>query len=440
MPKSITLTSPEGVTIRFAGFRLRCTTPAACAYLERLEHAGADGGGVVDWQPAHAGHELLERLAADELHHHQERIAFPRKLVDGGDAWVSNTKRGCGSGRAIALIGGIEGQGFKTAMKVLDRGRLHMAGVCAGVARRLIRDSLAFAMGRRQFGQPIAEFQLIQAMLADSETECAAAEALVLATARRRDRGERVTKEAAMCKYFASEMVGRVADRAVQIHGGAGYMADYAVERLYRDVRLFRHLRGHLADPAADHRPRDAARGRRSSAATAPASAAAYEGLPHDRFRWVGESVTFWARQAPARIALGDRRATLTYAELEALLEAVEERLAALGARGGRPRPDRAREQRAGGGGAARRRAPAGLGGAAQRAPLAAEVDTIRAHCSPRVTVYTAACSPEARAHGERHQRRGRRSARPVGRDGRAPAGQRARAGRPTIRRRRWRR
>jgi acyl-CoA dehydrogenase len=143
-----------------------------------------------------------------------------------------------------ALIGGIEGQGFKTAMKVLDRGRLHMAGVCTGVARRLIRDSLAYAMGRRQFGKPIAEFQLIQAMLADSETECAAAEALALATARRRDAGARVTKEAAMCKYFASEMVGRVADRAVQIHGGAGYIADYAVERLYRDVRLFRIYEG----------------------------------------------------------------------------------------------------------------------------------------------------------------------------------------------------
>jgi acyl-CoA dehydrogenase len=143
-----------------------------------------------------------------------------------------------------ALIGGVEGQGFKTAMKVLDRGRLHMAGVCVGVAQRLIRDSVAYAMGRRQFGKPIADFQLIQAMLADSETECGAAEALALATARRRDAGARVTKEAAMCKYFASEMVGRVADRAVQIHGGAGYIADYAVERLYRDVRLFRIYEG----------------------------------------------------------------------------------------------------------------------------------------------------------------------------------------------------
>jgi acyl-CoA dehydrogenase len=145
---------------------------------------------------------------------------------------------------ADALVGGREGQGFKTAMKVLDRGRLHMGGVCVGVARRLIAESVAFARERKQFGRPIAEFQLIQAMLADSETECAAAEALVLETARRRDSGARVTKEAAMCKYFASEMVGRVADRAVQIHGGAGYIADYAVERFYRDVRLFRIYEG----------------------------------------------------------------------------------------------------------------------------------------------------------------------------------------------------
>ncbi len=143
-----------------------------------------------------------------------------------------------------ALIGGVEGQGFKTAMKVLDRGRLHLAAVCIGIAKRLTADALDYAMERKQFGRPIAEFQLIQAMLADSETECAAAEALVLDSARRKDAGERAVKRAAMCKYFASEMVGRVADRAVQIHGGAGYVADYAVERFYRDVRLFRIYEG----------------------------------------------------------------------------------------------------------------------------------------------------------------------------------------------------
>ncbi len=145
---------------------------------------------------------------------------------------------------ASALLGGIEGQGFKTAMKVLDRGRLHIAAVSVGLSERLIADSLRYAMDRSQFGKPIAEFQLIQAMLADSKAESYAARCMVLDAARRRDRGERVSTEAGCCKLFATEMVGRVADRAVQIHGGAGYIADYGVERFYRDVRLLRIYEG----------------------------------------------------------------------------------------------------------------------------------------------------------------------------------------------------
>jgi acyl-CoA dehydrogenase len=145
-----------------------------------------------------------------------------------------------------AIIGGLGrlGMGFKTAMKVLDRGRLHISAVCVGVAERLIADALEFAQGREQFGRPIAQHQLVQAMLADSRTEAYAARSMVLDAARRRDDGERITMVAAACKLFASEMVGRVADRAVQIHGGAGYIADYAVERFYRDVRLFRLYEG----------------------------------------------------------------------------------------------------------------------------------------------------------------------------------------------------
>jgi len=143
-----------------------------------------------------------------------------------------------------ALIGGVEGRGFRTAMKVLDRGRITISGMCIGNAQRLIRDSLAYAMERKQFGKPIADFQLVQAMLADCETEVYAANAMVLDTARRKDAGEDVTKLAAICKYYASEMVGRVADRAVQIHGGAGYVADYGIERFYRDVRLYRLYEG----------------------------------------------------------------------------------------------------------------------------------------------------------------------------------------------------
>jgi len=127
---------------------------------------------------------------------------------------------------------------------VLDRGRLHISAVCVGVAERLIADALAFAMDRKQFGQAIAEFQLIQAMLADSRTEAFAGRSMVLESARKKDLGENVATDAACCKLFCSEMVGRVADRAVQIHGGAGYMQDYAVERFYRDVRLFRIYEG----------------------------------------------------------------------------------------------------------------------------------------------------------------------------------------------------
>jgi acyl-CoA dehydrogenase len=145
---------------------------------------------------------------------------------------------------AANLIGGKEGVGFKTAMKVLDKGRLHIAAVCVGAAERMLEDALRYALERRQFGQPIAQFQLVQAMLADSRAEIYAAKSMVLDAARRRDLGEDIALEASCCKLFASEMCGRVADRSVQVHGGAGYMAEYAAERFYRDVRLFRIYEG----------------------------------------------------------------------------------------------------------------------------------------------------------------------------------------------------
>lgn len=145
---------------------------------------------------------------------------------------------------ANALIGGREGQGFKTAMKVLNRGRLHIAAVCAGTAQRLCDESVAFAKSRVQFGKPIAEHQLVQAMLADSATETFAGRSMVLEAARMFDDGDRIIQQAASAKLFCSEMVGRVADRAVQIHGGAGYMQASPVEHFYRDVRLFRLYEG----------------------------------------------------------------------------------------------------------------------------------------------------------------------------------------------------
>jgi acyl-CoA dehydrogenase len=145
---------------------------------------------------------------------------------------------------AANLIGGKEGIGFKTAMKVLDKGRLHIAAIAVGAAERLIEESLRYAMDRKQFGQPIAKFQLIQAMLADSKMEIYASRCMIIDAARRRDMGEDVGSKASCCKLFATEMCCKVADRAVQIFGGSGYVSDYPIERFYRDVRLFRIYEG----------------------------------------------------------------------------------------------------------------------------------------------------------------------------------------------------
>ena len=139
---------------------------------------------------------------------------------------------------------GAEGEGFKIAMRVLDRGRLHISALCVGIAERLIRDCVGYAKERKQFGQPIGDFQLVKAMIADSQTEMMAAKALVLSIAALKDDNAETPADAAAAKYFASEMVGRVADRAVQLFGGAGYISDYGIERLYRDVRLFRIYEG----------------------------------------------------------------------------------------------------------------------------------------------------------------------------------------------------
>ncbi|WKU18973.1 acyl-CoA dehydrogenase family protein [Advenella alkanexedens] len=145
---------------------------------------------------------------------------------------------------ASQLIGGVEGVGFKTAMKVLDKGRLHISSIATGAAKRMLRDALNYAKERKQFGQPIANFQLVQGMLADSKAEIYAAECMILDAARRRDAGENVSALASCAKYFSTEMCCRVADRAVQIFGGAGYVSEYGIERFYRDVRLFRLYEG----------------------------------------------------------------------------------------------------------------------------------------------------------------------------------------------------
>lgn len=146
---------------------------------------------------------------------------------------------------AANLIGGREGMGFQTVMQVLNKQRLHLAALCTGPAIRMLDLALDHTQRRKQFGQPVGNFQLLQAMVADCQTEIYAARSMILEAARARDRGEDIALSASMCKYFASEMCGRVADRCVQMFGGSGYVADFSpIERYYRDVRLFRLYEG----------------------------------------------------------------------------------------------------------------------------------------------------------------------------------------------------
>ena len=143
-----------------------------------------------------------------------------------------------------ALVGEAAAAGYATAMRSLAHGRLIIAAMCTGVMARLIDESVSYARDRSQGGRPIADYQLVQAMLADSQTEYMAARALVLDAAARYEAGTDRRLAPSAAKYFASEAVGRIADRAVQIHGGSGYMRGVPVERLYRDVRLFRIYEG----------------------------------------------------------------------------------------------------------------------------------------------------------------------------------------------------
>ena len=145
---------------------------------------------------------------------------------------------------ADALVGEEARAGYATAMRSLAHGRLIIAALCVGVAARLVDESVSYAKERSQGGRPIGEYQLVQAMLADSQTEYMAARSLVLDAAGKYDSGADRRLAPSAAKYFASEAVGRIADRAVQIHGGSGYIRGIPVERLYRDVRLFRIYEG----------------------------------------------------------------------------------------------------------------------------------------------------------------------------------------------------
>jgi acyl-CoA dehydrogenase len=143
-----------------------------------------------------------------------------------------------------ALLGGEEGKGFATAMQSLDNGRLSVGSAAAGYARRALDSAMRYANERKAFGEPIVNFQLIQQMLADSEIEIYAAECMLDDACRRADAGEKILRQAAAAKVFASEMCGRVTDRVVQIYGGAGYLAEYDAERFFRDSRIYRIYEG----------------------------------------------------------------------------------------------------------------------------------------------------------------------------------------------------
>src|SRR6201997_3526462 len=166
-----------------------------------------------------------------------------RKMGQAG-AWTAEVLFDEAAVPASALVGGQEGAGFGAAMRSLVRGRVHIAAICVGMADRLLAESGAHARSARQGGQPIGEFQLVQAMLAEIQTGAYAGRAMVAEAARNYDSGadRRIGPSAA--KLFCSEMVGRAADLAVQVHGGLGYMRGIAVERMYRDARLFRIYEG----------------------------------------------------------------------------------------------------------------------------------------------------------------------------------------------------
>jgi acyl-CoA dehydrogenase len=145
---------------------------------------------------------------------------------------------------ASALLGGVEGKGFKTAMKALDGGRLSVTASAIGLSRRILDSALRYATERKAFGETISNFQLVQAMLADSKVELYAAECMLRDATAKAETGVGIVQEGAACKIFSTEALGRIADRCVQIYGGAGYMAEYDAERLYRDARVFRIYEG----------------------------------------------------------------------------------------------------------------------------------------------------------------------------------------------------
>ena len=143
-----------------------------------------------------------------------------------------------------ALLGGEPGKGFAFAMRSLDNGRMSVGAAATAYARRALDSAIRYATERKAFGEPIANFQLIQQMLAQSEIEIYAAECMMDDVTRRADAGDNILRKAAAFKVFATEMCGRVVDACVQVHGGAGYLAEYDAERFFRDARIYRIYEG----------------------------------------------------------------------------------------------------------------------------------------------------------------------------------------------------
>lgn len=133
---------------------------------------------------------------------------------------------------------GEEGKGFLMAMKTLDCGRIVVAAQCLGIAQAAMDEAVKYVKQREQFGRPLAKFQGLQFMLADMETKLCVARAMVYDVAEKKDVGINVTKEAAAAKYYASELCNEIAAKALQLHGGYGYVKDYRIERIFRDARV----------------------------------------------------------------------------------------------------------------------------------------------------------------------------------------------------------
>jgi acyl-CoA dehydrogenase len=166
-----------------------------------------------------------------------------RKMGQEG-AWTSDVHFADVRVPASALVGHDEDVGYRAAMTSLARGRVHIAAVAVGAAQRALDESVAYAASATQGGSPIGDFQLVQAMLADQQTGVMSGRALVRDAARLYQSGEDRRIAPSVAKLYCTEMAGRVADLAVQVHGGTGYMREVPVERIYRDVRLLRLYEG----------------------------------------------------------------------------------------------------------------------------------------------------------------------------------------------------